>query len=484
MLSLCGRIVRGQVDPVYFLLESHARLRRRQHVGQHALGRTAARGAATCLRWGHGLYRALSASDDPRPWLTEDDARRATQERDELLDALAGRIQLGARGSKPHTGPLSPGCEICQNGDWGCSIINRRCTRDCFFCKRHHSVKVEPDPETDGYTFATPAEHVEFIRTFGVKGIGFSGGEPLLVVDRVLSHIEAVRREFGDAIYLWMYTNGDLVDHDIMRRLREAGLDEIRFNLSAREYDTAPVLTAREHIPTVTVEIPAIPEHFERLKDLLVEMQSIGVDYLNLHELTVESQNWRPLRGRGYHVDCSTGLSIIESEMCALRLLQHACDEGLRLPINYCSTAYKNRFQKRGWRMRQARAALHGSQEITGAGLIRSLVASGAAHRIGEIVRRMESDGCDTALWKVDPSGTALTLHGSLAAYADGAALTAHYHQPGVAFRNRAAGCGQANLIPSHRPIAGVAVNSWPDAARSAELARYEELPSGLPEMC
>jgi hypothetical protein len=158
--------------------------------------------------------------------------------------------------------------------------------------------------------------HVEFIKTFGIKGVGFSGGGPLLVKERLLSHIKAIRMEFGHSIYVWMYTNGDLADHEALMKLGDAGLNEIRFNLSPREYDLSPVITARKYIPTVTVEMPAIPEDIELVKSLLAEMQSVGIDFLNLHQLSLESQNWRELLERHYHIDCRTGMASM-SQRCA-----------------------------------------------------------------------------------------------------------------------------------------------------------------------
>ncbi|MFN2303581.1 MAG: hypothetical protein ACK2TV_07595 [Anaerolineales bacterium] len=56
------------------------------------------------------------------------------------------------------------------------------------------------------------------------------------------------------------------------------------FNISARVYDFKPVKMAREIFPSLTVEIPTISEAETRLKQRLVEMNHIGVEYLNLHQ--------------------------------------------------------------------------------------------------------------------------------------------------------------------------------------------------------
>jgi len=505
MISLYGKFRRTQLDPVYSLLWAYARFQRIERNMEKGRKKKVLHKSQVLFRRAHGLVRLLSgtkAPDATLPWFSDEEAEAATMARNRLLDALSSRVHLGAKGSKPYTNSLSPGCEICQNGDWDCNLINRLCTRNCYFCKRYHSVRTELDSETEGYIFPTPWAHVEFIKTFGIKGVGFSGGEPLLVKERLLSHIKAIRKEFGRSIYLWMYTNGDLVDRETLTKLRDTGLDEIRFNLSAREYDLSPVIIARKYIPTVTVEIPAIPEDIELVKSLLAEMQSMGVDFLNLHQLSVENQNWRELLGRNYHVDCSTGMGIYESEMCALMLLLHACEQQLQLPINYCSCVYKSRFQKRGYRMRRARAVLEVFQEITDAGFVRSLWVSDSADKIKDLLDRMTNDASRPSLWKLNRTETAVALHSRLMPYVDWSSskLTILYLEPDIALKKRVDGLKEANLEPGLRVAKSAAglgqeffecwrtryiekQNVKQEAAKLRELAVFEELEGGLPEV-
>lgn len=57
-----------------------------------------------------------------------------------------------------------------------------------------------------------PEDHVRYLQALGIEGVGFSGGEPLLVLDRLVAHVEAIRRELGDSVYVWVYSNGDPAD--------------------------------------------------------------------------------------------------------------------------------------------------------------------------------------------------------------------------------------------------------------------------------
>ena len=344
-------------------------------------------------------------------WLSEEQAQRANDQRNELLAKLSGWVTFSYNGSKPHVGPLSPGCRICGDGGWDCNFINTLCTRYCFYCPQDRTIKQESQSETEGIVFNNPAEHVLFVKTFNIKGVGFSGGEPLLVADRLLAHISAIRQELGDSIYLWMYTNGDLVNREVLQKLRAAGLDEIRFDLSARSYNLDPVILAKEYIPAVTVEIPAIPEDYDLLKNLLGKMAAVGVNFLNLHQLNATKHNYRALLKRRYHFLHQPGVPVLESETCALQLLIYAKENHLNLPINYCCAAYKNRFQGLDLRRRKARVVLKSCEELTPAAYIRSFRVSDSRDKILSLVNRLEKQNCPPTLWECNARKTEVTIH-------------------------------------------------------------------------
>ena len=92
----------------------------------------------------------------------------------------------------------------------------------------------------------------------------------MLTPDLTLAYLSAVRKRCGDDVHLWLYTNGTLLTTDLCSRLRDAGLNEIRFDLGAVRYNLKKLRLAVGCIPTVTVEIPAVPEDEELLKRKMV----------------------------------------------------------------------------------------------------------------------------------------------------------------------------------------------------------------------
>jgi len=193
-----------------------------------------------------------------------------------------------------------------------------------------------------------------------------------------LRFINLIRKEFGLHHYIWIYTNGDLVTRKKLKLLKNAGINEIRFDLAARNYDLKPLELAVGTLDVVTVEIPAIPEDVDLVKSLLTRLEKIGVKYLNLHQLFLNDVNYARLSKRNYTFLKSkdhTGYPVIESEFAAYEILTHATRIKSKIGINFCSSTYKNRFQLAARGRRLASLCLKDFDTITKTGLIRRFVA-------------------------------------------------------------------------------------------------------------
>lgn len=407
-------------------------------------------------------------------WFSDEEAQRAKEQRNKLLKALSGWITYSFQGSKLHSGPLSPGCLICGNGGWDCNYISHLCSRNCFYCPQDRSIKEENESKSEGFAFKDPSEHIYYLKTFQIRGIGFSGGEPFLVLDRLLAHIAAIRKEFGNSKYLWVYTNGDFVDRGSLKKLQEVGLDEIRFDLSARHYDLTPIALSKEYLPTVTVEIPAIPEDYDLLKDQLSEMEAIGVSYLNLHQLATTQYNYKAFIHRNYHFLHVPRIPVFESEICALKLLIFARQHKISLPINYCCQVYKNRFQGRDIRARTSRVVLNGFEEfrageITNAGYIRLFKVLDSTDKIQSLAKCLEQNNCPSNLWQCNDKRTEIAIHSSLLSYVDLSSynLSIFHFEPGVGLKEENGGVVGKNIVPKNKLVhfaigwSQTAIESW-----------------------
>ncbi|HPC04891.1 MAG TPA: radical SAM protein [Syntrophales bacterium] len=357
-----------------------------------------------------GNRRDLGPLHDELSWVRPEKAEAALEERSRLLRALAPHVETGFRGTKLDCRTLSPGCRLCGEGAWSCLFINGICNGGCFYCPSEQ--KVRGEPMTGGVRFSAPREYLSYLERFGFRGVSISGGEPLLTPDRTLLFLEKIRDRFGAGMYVWLYTNGLLADRDTLCHLRDIGIDEIRFNIGAVNYRLDPVLRAVGIIPRVTVEVPAVPEKEGLLKEAAREMARSGVDFLNLHQIRCTPHNGRHLAARGYTLLHGPRISVLESELAALRILADLRERGIGLPVNYCSCIYRSRFQGAGAARRAAGIVRKPWEDITEAGRIRSLFLEGPPETLRRISETLPREGASGGSRTLAPGGGRLLFSG------------------------------------------------------------------------
>jgi pyruvate formate-lyase activating enzyme-like uncharacterized protein len=265
-------------------------------------------------------------------------------------------------------------------------------------------------PETQGIAFDTPEQYIEYIKKFGFKGIGLSGGEPLLTFATTIDFLSKIKKELGDSVYVWMYTNGTRLTPEKVMKLAEAGLDEIRFDLTATRYKTKRLKLALENIPHVTVEIPAIPEDMALLKNMVVELDSLGVDYLNLHQMRLTPYNFKNLFQRNYTFLHGQSITVLESELTALEIIDFVFQQDLRLAVNYCSFHYKSHYQTAAARKKAAAFVCDGQKEINQNGFIRTLRLQGISMPLEALGKQLSCLSPHGKGWQLSHDQTQIVL--------------------------------------------------------------------------
>ena len=336
----------------------------------------------------------------------------ANQKRLDYLTELQETAVLGAAGTKLDMRRLSPGCRICTEGGWSCLFISGKCNCHCFYCPTAQDEVGEAT--TNSVEFVHPADYVAYLERLGFTGSSISGGEPLMTPERSIAFIRAIKDRFGPTMHVWLYTNGTLATTDILMELRDAGLDEIRFDIGAIDYNLNPLQRAVGLIPTVTVEIPAIPEEKERMKGMLGELRDAGVQHLNLHQLRLTPFNFDNLQARNYRYIHGEKVTVLDSELAALEILLHSIRVGIDLPINYCSFPYKNRFQSRASRQRNASFLIKEFEAMTENGFIRTLTLLGEPAKLDYLISGFRQQNNSDTLWSLNGAKDRLTLHPSL----------------------------------------------------------------------
>ncbi|MBD3267850.1 radical SAM protein [bacterium] len=363
-------------------------------------------------RWIEKIQRDYSTEYASLNWVTEEQALHAMKKRRALLTELKNQAVSTCKSTKVDGSNLSPGCKICAQGDWSCLFINGRCNCRCFYCPAPQDVDIQPTTNT--VTFPQPNDYLDYIETLGFAGVSLSGGEPFLTFEKTLQFLQAVQSRFGDSIHTWLYTNGTLATPDKLNQLKKAGLKEIRFDIGATRMKLEAAKQAVDIIDTVTVEIPAIPEEFETMKQTIREMAAAGINHLNLHQLRLTPHNLPHLARRNYTFLHGERATVLESELTALQLIHWAYKQEIKLPINYCSFVYKNRFQRAAARRKSAAFVKKPHENVTENGYIRLLELEGPPEDVSALVDRLQQHEKDNALWALFPRQNRLCLHASL----------------------------------------------------------------------
>ena len=285
------------------------------------------------------------------------------------IDELRGQLRAAGAafknaGASIVWGWQSKACVECT-GNNGSETFSTtfKCHRDCYFCFNYNVADYqkfvrEGCPWREGL--------IDAERRYGHDGLsvlGLTGGEPLLVLDDSVALLEEARRIFPSA-HKRMYTSGDLLTEDGARRLRDAGLDEMRFSVkqddppSRQERVLDAMRLARRFIPHVMVEMPIIPGTWERMCELFCAWAEIGIDGINLLEFCFPFNNWDEYAARGFEIrnppfdvmydyGYSGGLPVAGSEELCLRLMLHGIECGVPFGMHYCSLDNKHRSEMR-----------------------------------------------------------------------------------------------------------------------------------------
>ncbi|MBU1343441.1 MAG: radical SAM protein [Proteobacteria bacterium] len=349
------------------------------------------------------IRQEYSDSYESMNWLTPEKADAATRLREDLINAIFNTHVAGPgwqfSETKLFTHAISPGCTLCGNGDWSCLFINGICNAQCFYCPS--AQKEKGQPMTSSLEFSNPHDYADYVKKFNIKGVSFSGGEPFMTFDRVLFFLKTLRSRVSHPLYIWMYTNGLLVTEDKLKILRDHGLNEIRFDISANHYNLEALKKALGTIPCVTVEIPAIPEDMEKTRQVIKELNAAGVNYLNLHQLRCTPFNKTRFIQKAYTFLHGPKVTILETELAALELIRYSLDQNITLPINYCSFTYRHQFQGAGAQRRNALQIKAAHEDVTPIGHIRTMSVCGGEKQISAIHQHLLSLACDTTLWRL-----------------------------------------------------------------------------------
>jgi hypothetical protein len=241
-------------------------------------------------------------------------------------------------------GTLAKGCQLCVKGEKLVLFVTGICPRNCSYCpisdkKHQHDVTY-----ADEWPTSDIKDIIEEARLCASKGAGFTGGDPLSKINRTASYIRALKREFGKAFHIHLYTSFDLATEDNLKQLYNAYLDEIRFHADLdNETLWHRIDMANRFNWDVGVEIPAIPGKKKQTMKLMRFLEG-KIKFLNINELEVSDAAANKLSAQGYITKDRLSYGVKGSETLAKELLQYAA-KNFSYSIHYCTAKLKDKVQ-------------------------------------------------------------------------------------------------------------------------------------------
>ena len=258
------------------------------------------------------------------------------------LKTLAGRTYYVGEDER-----FPQGCRSCLMGT-GLSAIRKtnKCNLQCPFCYNYGELDCIPPIgegmwEIGGTKFYE--RDLDLLLSIQQKptGISYVYLEPFMEIEKYYGII----RKFADAgVHQHMYTNGTLCTEENLRALGEAGLNELRFNLSATNCADKvidSIAMAKKYIPYVGIETPMTPSFYENFMKKKDKILGTGVNFINCAELHLNANNLGNYIGAPMYMARQGYLSPIFSRDLTRRFMKQAAEEKWPIVVHDCSNHTK-----------------------------------------------------------------------------------------------------------------------------------------------
>jgi uncharacterized protein len=308
-------------------------------------------------------------------------------------------------------GKLPNGCKQCIKGEKTVLFITGKCSLNCFFCPISDQKKNKDVIFFNEWPSRKINDLFEEIKLCDSKGVGITGGDPLMALPRTVKYIKALKSKFGKKFHIHLYTPLNLVTEKNLKNLYEAGLDEIRFHLDAyNEKYWNKIKLVSKYKWDVGVEIPVIPgikNKYLKLIDFLFSKDICKIKFLNLNELEISDTNACSLVEKGFKTKDKYSYGVKGSEKLAKELLKYIATKNksnnYKLNVHYCTCRLKDDVQLRARIKRRAKNSAKAYDIIDDEGmLIRGAIYFNNLAEVKEIISILKNNEVPVKYYKLD----------------------------------------------------------------------------------
>ena len=272
------------------------------------------------------------------------------------------------------------GCIQCQMGSKLVLFITGNCHWQCDYCPLSETRRDVDWMFANERRCETFDEVIEEARAMRATGAGITGGDPLMAKERTLEGISRLKSEFGPGFHLHMYTSIPFRP-EVAREFADAGLDEIRFHLLGLDSERyRSTISACSEAGILTgVEIPCEPDKRDELLELLDDLRTFDISFLNLNELEITVGNHENMELRGFNLSTEITAGAAGSNELAYEMKSRvmAAEQGLpdhsdgitREPygfhLKYCTSVFKDAGQLRRRFLRRGESVIAPHEVLT-----------------------------------------------------------------------------------------------------------------------
>ncbi|MEF8852139.1 MAG: radical SAM protein [Haloarculaceae archaeon] len=302
---------------------------------------------------------------------------------------------------------ISEGCEQCAKGGKLVLFVYGYCDqRDCFYCPLGENRKNVDQVYANERPVGSDEDVLEEAHRMDALGASVTGGEPQEAMGRTTRYLSLLKEEFGDDFHTHLYT-GITGGRENMRRLSEAGLDEVRFHppyeqwgdLHGTEWEDI-LYIAREEGLTPAFEIPGIRPETEFLEFL----DEGAADFCNVNEFEMSQGNYRRMQEQGYELR-EGHMSAVEGEGSDREDILDVMGDHEK--VYFCTSVFKDAAQHRRRLKRMARTVRRPFDEITDDGTLVYGKTTAPPERFAELgvpgeFYTVKSDHVEVAWWLLE----------------------------------------------------------------------------------
>lgn len=262
------------------------------------------------------------------------------------------------------------GCKQCVKGEKLVLFITGMCGQRCHYCPVSEKKFGHDVVYANEWKIESKDDMLEEIRLTDAQGAGITGGDPLVKLYRTCEYIKFLKEKMGKKFHIHLYTPFQLVTEDSMKRLYEAGLDEIRFHPKVwNNEEWHKIQYSMQYNWDIGLEIPCLPDKLNEMKKMF-DYFGNKVKFINLNELEFSDTVVSHYDMSKYKTDNDWTYGAQGSKKAAQELIAYARENKINASIYYCSSYLKDRVQMGNRIKRRAKKVAKEYDEITEEGML------------------------------------------------------------------------------------------------------------------